>query len=86
LKKHNNGFDLLLDYLENHASIPEDITIIQVESFKNPYHKIAWLFTRLASQESITSISRMILYIMYFIVQEQAIFDWRKLISIEISS
>jgi hypothetical protein len=28
----------------------------------------------------------MILYILYFIVQEHAIFDWRKLISIEISS
>jgi hypothetical protein len=32
------------------------------------------------------SISRMILYIIYFTVKEQAIFDWGKLISIEISS
>jgi hypothetical protein len=28
LKKHNNGLDLLLEYLENLASIPTDITII----------------------------------------------------------
>jgi hypothetical protein len=28
LKKHNNGLDLLPEYLENLASIPEDITMI----------------------------------------------------------
>jgi hypothetical protein len=75
LKKHNNGLDLLPEYLENHASISKDITTIQVESFKNPYHKIAWLFTKLAGQESTASISHMILCILYFIVQEHAIFD-----------
>jgi hypothetical protein len=37
-------------------------------------------------QESTTTISRMILYILYFTVKEKAIFDWGKLISIEISS
>jgi hypothetical protein len=67
LKKHNNGLDLLLEYLENHASIPEYIT-------------------RLIGQERTTTISRMILYILYFIVKEQAIFDWGKLVSIEIVS
>jgi hypothetical protein len=86
LKKHNNGLDLLPEYLENPASIPEDITRIQVESFKNPYREIAWLFTRLTGQESTATISRMILYILYFTVKEHAIFDWGKLISIEISS
>jgi hypothetical protein len=40
----------------------------------------------LTGQESIASISKMILYIMCFAVQEQAIFYWGKLISIEISS
>jgi hypothetical protein len=33
-----------------------------------------------------TNIPWMILYILYFTVKEQAIFDWGKLISIEISS
>jgi hypothetical protein len=37
-------------------------------------------------QESTANISRMILYILYFTVKEKAIFDWGKLISIEISS
>jgi hypothetical protein len=86
LKKHNNGLDLLPKYLESHASILEDITRIQVESFKNPYREIEWLFIRLIGQESTATISRMILYILYFTVKEQAIFDWGKLVSIEISS
>jgi hypothetical protein len=37
-------------------------------------------------QESTAIFSCMILYILYFVVKEQAIFDWGKLISIEISS
>ena len=37
LNKYNNGLDLLLEYLENPASFPTDITKIQVESLKNPY-------------------------------------------------
>jgi hypothetical protein len=28
LKKYNNGLDLLPEYLENHASVPADITKI----------------------------------------------------------
>jgi hypothetical protein len=37
LKKHNNGLDLLPEYLENHAFVPIDITRIQVEALKNAY-------------------------------------------------
>jgi hypothetical protein len=55
-------------------TIPEDITRLQVNLFKNPFREIARLFTRVTGQESIASISRMILYILYFIVKEQAIF------------
>jgi hypothetical protein len=69
LKRHNNGLDLLPEYLENLASILEDITRIQVNSFKNPFPEIAWLFTRLTGQESTATISHMILYILYFIVK-----------------
>jgi hypothetical protein len=64
LKKHNNGLDLMLEYLENLAYVPTDITRIQVESLKNPSREIAWLFTRVTGQENTASISRMILYIM----------------------
>jgi hypothetical protein len=86
LKRNDNNLDLFLEFLENPTIVPEDITKIQVDSFKKPFRKIAWLFTRLTGQESITTISRMILYILYFTVKEKAIFDWGKLISIEISS
>ena len=86
LKKHDNGLDLLPEYLENPMSIPKDITRIWVDSFKNPFWEIAWLFTRMTGQESTATISCMILYILYFTVKEKAIFDWGKLISIEISS
>jgi hypothetical protein len=84
LKRHENGLDLLPEFLENHASLPEDITRIQVDSFKNPFREITWLFTRMIGQESIATISRMILYILYFTLKST--FDWGKMISIEISS
>jgi hypothetical protein len=86
LKKHNNGLDLPPEYLENPATILKDITRIQVNYFKNPFQEIVWLFTRLTGQENTATISRMILYILHFTVKEHAIFDWGKLISIEISS
>jgi hypothetical protein len=86
LKKHDNGLDLLPEFLENPTTVPGDMTRLQVSAFKNPFWEIAWLFTRITGQESTTNISRMILYILYFTVKEQAIFDWGKLISIEISS
>jgi hypothetical protein len=86
LKKHDNWLDLLPEFLENPTTIPKDITRLQVGSFKNPFREIAWLFTRVTGQETTTNISRMIPYILYFMVKEQAIFDRGKLISIEISS
>jgi hypothetical protein len=86
MKKHNNILDLLPDFLENPTDIPEDITRLQVNSFKNPFQEIDWLFSRVTGQESTTSISSMIIYILYFTVKEKSIFDWGKLISIEISS
>jgi hypothetical protein len=39
LKKNDNG-DLLPEFLENLMTMPEDITILQVSSFKNPFHEI----------------------------------------------
>jgi hypothetical protein len=56
-------------------TILEDITRLQAGSFKNPFQEIAWIFTRVTGQETTTSISCMILYILYFMVKEQAIFD-----------
>jgi hypothetical protein len=86
LKRHDNGLDLLPKFLDNPTNFQEDITRIQVDSFKNPFWEISWLFTRLRGQESIATIYRMILYILYFTVKEKTIFDSKKLISIEISS
>jgi hypothetical protein len=48
--------------------------------------EIAWLFTRITRQSSTTSISHIIIYILYFIVKEKYIFDWGNLISIELCS
>jgi hypothetical protein len=86
LKKHDNGLDLLPKFLEDPTTVLEYITNLQVSSFRNPFWEIAWQFTRITRQESMTSISHMVLYILYFTVKEQSIFDWRKLISIEICS
>jgi hypothetical protein len=86
LKKHDNGLDLLPKFLEDLTTVPEDITRLQVSSFRNPLRKIAWMFTIITGQESTSSISCMILYILYFTVKEQAIFYWGELISIEICS
>jgi hypothetical protein len=37
LKKNDNGLDLLHEFLENPAAIPEDITRLQVNFFKNSF-------------------------------------------------
>jgi hypothetical protein len=50
---------------------------------KTPFRKFLGYSHR---TKSIANISRMILYILYFTFREKSIFDWRKLISIEISS
>jgi hypothetical protein len=86
LRKHNNGLDLLPEFLEDPMVVPKDITSLQVSSFKNPFQEISWLFTRITGKESTTTISQMALYILYFTVKEQAIFYWGKLISHEICS
>ena len=70
LKKHDNGLDLLSEFLEDPTAVPEDITRLQVSSFRNPFWEIAWLFTRITGHESMTSISRIVLYILYFTVKE----------------
>jgi hypothetical protein len=66
--------------------ILKEITRLQVSSFKNTYREIAWLFMRIKGQENTTSMSCMILYIIYFTVKVQAIFNWGKLIYFEMSS
>jgi hypothetical protein len=74
-KNIDNGLNLLLEFLENLMAILEDITKLQVNLHKNPFWEIAWLFTRVTSQENTTNISHMILYILYFTFKEQDIFD-----------
>jgi hypothetical protein len=86
LAKHNNRLDLLPHLMEDPILVPEDITSLQVSSFRNPFHEIAWFFTRITGQESTTTVSWMALYILYFTVNEQAIFYCGKFISHEICS
>jgi hypothetical protein len=84
LEKHiMNGLDILAEFLEDPTKFPGDITKLQVSSFRNPFREMAWLFTRITRQASTASISRIIIYILYFTVKEQFIFNWGKLISIE---
>ena len=42
LEKHDNGLDLLPEFLEDLIAVPEDITKLQVSSFRNPFREIAW--------------------------------------------
>jgi hypothetical protein len=86
LKEKNNGLELLQEYLEDPTTMPEDISRIQVNSLKNPYRELAWLFTRLQVRNPWTTIPRLALYILYFTIHEEAIFDWGKIISSEIST
>jgi hypothetical protein len=86
LEKHDNTLDILVEFLEDPTTFPEDITKFQVSSFRNPFWEIAWLFTRITRQQSMTNISHIVIYILYFTVKEQFIIDWGKLISIEICS
>jgi hypothetical protein len=74
LEKHGNGLDLFPESLENLVVVPEDITRIQVNSFKNPFREITWLFMRLTGQENSATISRMIIYILNLTVKENLIF------------
>jgi hypothetical protein len=70
LKKNGIGLDLLPEFLEIPTTIPEDITRLEVSSFKNSFREIAWIFMRMLGQETTTNISCMILYILYFTVKE----------------
>jgi hypothetical protein len=81
LAKDNNGLDLLPHFLERPNFVSEDITNMQVSSFRNPFRKIAGMFTRITGQESTGTVSCMALYILYFKVNEKALFDWGRLIS-----
>jgi hypothetical protein len=37
LEKHDNELDILADFLEDQTTVPEDITKLQVSSFRNPF-------------------------------------------------
>jgi len=41
LKKHDNDMDILPKFSENPATIPEDITRLQVNLFKNPFQEFS---------------------------------------------
>jgi hypothetical protein len=70
LEKNDNGLDILAEFLEDPTTVPEDITKLQVSSFRNPFREIAWLFTRVTGHTSMTIISHIIIYILYFTVKD----------------
>jgi hypothetical protein len=65
LKRKNGGLEIIQEYLEDPTIIPKDLSSIQVNSLKNPYQEMTWLFARVAGQESTTTIPRFALYILY---------------------
>jgi hypothetical protein len=75
LKTKNGGLELLQDYLEDPRTSPDDLSNIHVSSLENPYGEMGWLFTRASSQESTTIVPRLSLYILYFSIHENTIFD-----------
>jgi hypothetical protein len=85
LKERNGGFELLQEYLEDPTMMPEDLSTIQVNLLRNPYREMAWLFSRVAGQESTAIVPRLVLYILYFSIHEKIVFDWAKIISGELS-
>jgi hypothetical protein len=86
LEEINFGLEILSEYLEDPTTMTEDLENIKVNLLENPYKEIAWLFTRVTGQESIITIPHLALHILYFTIHEKEIFDWAKIISIEISS
>jgi hypothetical protein len=79
LKERNGGWELLQQYLEDLTVMPKDLSSIQVSLLKNPYKEMAWIFARVAGQESTATIPRLALYILHFTIHEKTIFDWEKL-------
>jgi hypothetical protein len=57
LRKHENGLNLLPEFLENPMVVPEDIARFQFGAFKNTFQEIAWIFMRITGQETTTNIS-----------------------------
>jgi hypothetical protein len=46
---------------------------------------MAWLFGRVSRQEFTTTIPRLVLYILHFVIHEKAIYSWENIISGELS-
>jgi hypothetical protein len=75
LKTGNGGWDLLQQYLEYMVTMKEDLSTIKVSQLRKPYQEMAWLFSRVVVQESIATVPRLALYVLYFSIHEKAIFD-----------
>jgi hypothetical protein len=84
MKSRNGYWDLLLQDLEYPATMPKDISKIQVSQLRKPYQEMAWLLARIPRQDSIVTIHHLSLYILYFSIQKKSIFIWSEIISYEI--
>jgi hypothetical protein len=85
MKSRNGCWYLLLQYLEDPATMPKDTSIIQVSQLRKPYQYMAWLLARILGQESTATISHLSLYILYVSIQKKTIFVWAKIISSKIA-
>jgi hypothetical protein len=79
------GFKLQEGYLKDPTLFPQDLSNIQVSSWKNLYREMVWLFTRITRQEYTTNISKIGLHIFYFSIHENTIFDLARIIPSELS-
>jgi hypothetical protein len=83
LKEHKGGEELFKKCLDDPRT-NTNVTKIEVSSLKYPYKEFAWLFARKIGLESTTFVLKYIIYILHFIVHEDALIHWGSLISNEI--
>jgi hypothetical protein len=84
LKEHQGGAELLENYLTS-PRIDNNSTQVEVSSLKYPYKEFSWIFSQIIGLESMTSVPKYIVYILHFVVHEDTMIDWARIISNEIS-
>jgi hypothetical protein len=84
IKEHIGGGELLEKYLDDPRT-NTNVVKIEVSSLKYPYKEFTWLFACIIRLESTASMPKNVVYILHFVVHEDALIDWGHLISNEIS-
>jgi hypothetical protein len=74
LKENRGGEELLKKYLVDPKS-NTNATKIEVSSLKYPYKEFSWLFSHIIGLESMAFVQKNIVYVLHFIVHEDALID-----------